>query len=265
MILFEHPLSPYSQKVKIALREKGLPFELRVPDGLGSGAGYSEDFAGASPRVEVPALIDGDTRVFDSTIILEYLEDQYPGLALRPGSAAARARARMIEDAMDTHYEAINWGLIEIRFMGRMSDAQAAALRGRAAEQLAAWRHWLNAQLGDAPWFGGERFGWADLSVAPYVNCSASFGHPPEAGTPLAAWLARVNARPAVAQTAAEAEAAIPTLEGLDALVRDGSFKREYRDYRLEWMVKSGGLEVVLDGIAKNNIRFSADFTPHHG
>jgi hypothetical protein len=39
MILFEHPLSPYSQKVKIALREKGLPFELRVPDGLGSGAG----------------------------------------------------------------------------------------------------------------------------------------------------------------------------------------------------------------------------------
>lgn len=195
MILFEHPLSPYSQKVKIALREKGLPFELRVPDGLGSGAGYSADFAGASPRVEVLVLIDGDTRVFDSTIILEYLEDQYPGRC-----PAAR--------------------------------------------------------------FGGGRFGWADLSVVPYVNCSASFGHPPEAGTPLAAWLARVNARPAVARTAAEAEAAIPTLEGLDALVRDGSFKREDRDYRLEWMVKSGGLEVVLDGIAKNNIRFSAEFTP---
>ena len=260
MILFEHPLSPYAQKVKIALREKGLPFELRVPDGLGSGAGYSADFAGTSPRIEVPALIDGDTRVFDSTIILEYLEDEYPSPPLRPVSAAARARARMIEDAMDTHYEAINWGLIEIRFMGRVGDELAAKLRARAAEQTAAWRRWLNATLDDAPWFGGESFGWADLSVVPYINCSESFGLPPEPGSPLAAWLARVNARPAVAQTASEAAAAIPTLEGLDALVRDGSFKREYRDYRLEWMIKSGGLEVVLEGLAKDNIRFSPDF-----
>ena len=261
MILFEHPLSPYSQKVKIALREKALPFELKVPDGLGSGTGYGAEFSAASPRVEVPALIDGDTRVFDSTIILEYLEDQYPSAALRPGSAAGRARARMIEDAMDTHYEAINWGLIEVRFMGRTDEAMSARLRGRAAEQTAAWRRWLNAELGTAPWFGGEHFGWADLCVVPYINCSACFGCPPEPGSPLAAWLARVNARPAVAATAAEAEAAIPTLEGLDVLVREGAFKREYRDHRLEWMIKSGGLEVVLEGLARDNIRFSADFT----
>lgn len=260
MILFEHPLSPYSQKVKIALREKGLPFELRVPDGLGSGAGYSKDFADASPRIEVPALIDGETRVFDSTIILEYLEDKWPTPPLLPRAAAGRAHARMIEDAMDTHYEAINWGLIEIRFMGRFNDGLAAELRARAAAQTAAWRRWLNAELGDASWFGGESFGWADLAVVPYINCSASFGLPPEADTALAAWLARVNARPAVAQTAREAADAIPTLEGLDALVRDGSFKREYRDHRLEWMIKSGGLQVVLDGLAKDNIRFSPDF-----
>jgi glutathione S-transferase/RNA polymerase-associated protein len=43
-------------------------------------------------------------------------------------------------------------------------------------------------------------------------------------------------------------------------LVRDGLFKREYRDHRLEWMIKSGGLEVVLEGLAKDNIRFSPDF-----
>lgn len=260
MILFEHPLSPYSQKVKLALREKGLPFELRVPDGLGSGAGYSADFADASPRIEVPALIDGDARVFDSTVILEYLEDKWPTPPLLPPTAAARARARMIEDAMDTHYEAINWGLIEVRFMGRCSDELAAQLRARAGAQTAAWRRWLNSELGNAPWFGGEHFGWADVAVVPYINCSASFGLPPEADTPLAAWLARVNARPAVAQTAREAAAAIPTLAGLDALVRDGLFKREYRDHRLEWMIKSGGLQVVLDGLAQDNIRFSPDF-----
>ena len=260
MILYEHPLSPYAQKVKIALREKNIPFELLLPDGLGSGAGYSQDFAAASPRIEVPALIDGEARVFDSTIILEYIEDKWPNPALLPASPAARARARMIEDVMDTHYEAINWGLIEVRFMGRTTAELAAQLRASAAAQTAAWRRWLNSELGNAPWFGGEQFGWADLAVVPYINCSESFGLPPEPGSPLAAWLTRVNARPAVAQTAREASDAIPSLEGLDELVRQGLFKREYRDFRLEWMIKSGGMQVVLDGIAKDNIRFSRDF-----
>ena len=59
MILFEHPLSPYAQKIKIALREKDVAFELRLPEGLGSGSGYGADFTFASPRAEVPALIDG--------------------------------------------------------------------------------------------------------------------------------------------------------------------------------------------------------------
>lgn len=260
MILYEHPLSPYAQKVKIALREKNIPFELLLPDGLGSGAGYSQDFAAASPRIEVPALIDGEARVFDSTIILEYIEDKWPNPPLLPASPAARARARMIEDVMDTHYEAINWGLIEVRFMGRTTAELAARLRASAATQTAAWRRWLNSELGNAPWFGGEQFGWADVAVVPYINCSESFGLPPEPGSPLAAWLTRVNARPAVAQTAREASDAIPSLEGLDDLVRQGLFKREYRDFRLEWMIKSGGMQVVLDGIAKDNIRFSRDF-----
>lgn len=260
MILYEHPLSPYAQKNKIALREKGLAFELRLPDGLGSGNGYSDDFAVASPRNEVPALVDGDARIFDSTIILEYIEDKWPQPPLLPATPYARAQARMIEDAMDTHYEAINWGLIELRYMGRAPGALGERLKARAAEQIASWQRWLARQLGSADWFGGERFGWADLAVVPYVNCSAAFGLEPAAGTPLAAWLARVNARPAVAQTAAEASASMPDLVGIDQLIAQGLFKREYRDHRLEWMIKSGGLEVVLDGVARDNIRFSPEF-----
>ena len=44
------------------------------------------------------------------------------------------------------------------------------------------------------------------------------------------------------------------------SLVEQGLFKREYRDHRLEWMIKSGGVDVVLAGLAKGNIRFSPDF-----
>ena len=39
--------------------------------------------------------------------------------------------------------------------------------------------------------------------------------------------------------------------------VASGEMRREYRDHRLEWMIKSGGIEVVRDGMAKNNIRFT--------
>ena len=66
--LFDHPLSPYAQKVKISLHEKGLAFQAPLPGGLGAG-GAAGDFVEASPRAEVPALVDGDVRVFDSTIM----------------------------------------------------------------------------------------------------------------------------------------------------------------------------------------------------
>ncbi len=43
-------------------------------------------------------------------------------------------------------------------------------------------------------------------------------------------------------------------------LVKRGLFKREYRDHRLEWMMKSGGRDIVLAGLAADNIRFAPDF-----
>ena len=74
--IYEHPLSPYAQKVKIALREKGVPFEVACRAAWGRRRGG--DFARANPRAEVPVLIDGDAAIFDSTIILEYIEDNWP-------------------------------------------------------------------------------------------------------------------------------------------------------------------------------------------
>src|SRR5215212_10903245 len=109
LTLYEHPLSAYAMKVKIALLEKGLEFQPIVPDGLPNGTAAGA-FVEASPRAEIPALVDGDVRVFDSTIILEYLEDKWPTPALLPSSPIERARARMLEEICDTQYEAVNWG-----------------------------------------------------------------------------------------------------------------------------------------------------------
>ena len=136
MLLYEHPLSSYAQKVKIALREKGLDFTVETPPALGSGKADGK-FAAASPRNEVPALVDGDVRIFDSTIILEYLEDKFPSPPLLPSDPAARANARMIEELCDTLYEAVNWGLSEIRWFKRAEGEQAEKMTATAQRQTA--------------------------------------------------------------------------------------------------------------------------------
>jgi glutathione S-transferase len=259
--LYDHPLSPYGQKVKIALREKGVAFETVSPGGLGAG-GAAGEFAEANPRAEVPTLIEGDVRVFDSTVILEYLEDSRPTPPLLPRSAADRARVRTIEEVMDTHFEPINWGLSELRWFKRAEGEQAKAIEAAAARQLAGFFAWLERQLGEREWFNGEGFGWGDLAVVPFLNGSAGQGHAPPEGSGLAAWLARPPARPSVIETVAEiaAMARGASMPNVAELVEKGLFKREYRDHRLEWMIKSGGLDVVVRGLERDNIRFSPDF-----
>ncbi|MEZ5559020.1 MAG: glutathione S-transferase family protein [Pseudomonadales bacterium] len=264
LVLFDHPLSPYGQKVKIALIEKAVPFEARLPDGIGSGSTPGA-FGTASPRGEVPALVDGDVAVFDSSVILEYIEDRWPNPALLPATPAERARVRMLEDAMDTHFEAITWGMSEIRNFGRAPGGLGEQMLERAGGQIRAWYGWLEAQLGAGTWFNGDAFGWGDLAVVPFVNGAAGFGHAPPPGSALAEWLVRANARDSVAQCARAAAAvgfdsAAVSLDAVRAAMEQGQFKREYRDHRLEWMIKTGGLEVVQDGLAKGNIRFIEPF-----
>ena len=257
IILYEHPLSPYAQKVKIALAEKGIEFEPRLPDLF---TGSDAAFAAANPRQEVPALVvDDQTAIFDSTIILEYIEERWPTPPLLPRDPAARARARMIEEMCDTYYEAINWGVFEIRFFGRAKDAAADAILARAAEQTSGANAWLERQLGSKQWLNGDAFGWADLSAAPLVHAAAFTGRPPVAGAALEGWLERIRARPSVAKTFQAGMEAFGGFEQIPQLVSSGLFKREYRDHRLEWMLRSGGVDVVLDGLQKSNIRFSRE------
>jgi len=260
IVLFEHPLSPYAQKCKIALREKGIPFEARLPIGIGSGVTVDQGFAEASPRGEVPALIDGDVRIFDSTIILEYIEERWPSPPLLPTSPEARAHLRILEDVMDTHYEPINWGLGEIHFFGRARGELAREITARATAQVEIWQRWLERQIGSRPWFSGDRFGWGDLAVVPYLNGSCRFGLAPKPESRLHAWLERVNQRPSVATTAQEATASVAGMSDVSTLVEKGFFKREYRDHRLEWMIRTGGLQIVLDGLSRDNIRFTREF-----
>ena len=255
MLLYEHPLSSYAQKVKIVLREKGLPFTPELPESFGTGR-TDGPFAAANPRTEVPVLIDGGISIFDSTVILDYVEERWPEPPLLPRDPAARAVARLTEEICDTQYEAVNWGFGEVLWFRRATGALADHLRAEAAAQTRVLQAWLSDRLGAAAWFGGDRFGRADAAVAPMVNRSVHYGLGPAAGGTLARWHARVRERPSVAATFAEFDAAAARMAEAADLYTTGGRRREYRDHRLEWMIKSGGVEVVLAGLRDDTIRF---------
>jgi len=261
--VYDHPLSPYGQKVKIALAEKQVDFITEMPDAIGSGA-TAGTFMAASPRGEVPALVEGDdVKLFDSSVILEYIEERWPEPALLPSSPLERARVRMLEDVMDTHFEAITWGLSEIQNFGRGEGQLGETMFAAGRAQLQRWYAWLEQQLAGADWFNGAQFGWGDLCVAPFVNGAAGFGAHPQGA--LAPWLEKVNQRESVSACRAAAEAVAfdspaVSLDQVREAMQQGLFKREYRDHRLEWMIKTGGLDIVADGLARDNIRFIDPF-----
>src|SRR3569833_1545760 len=97
--LYVGPLSLFSRKAEIALREKGLDYaRIMVP--FTQEAGYQPKHPVVlqhNPKRQVPVLIEGDLTLFDSTLILEYLEDAYPTPPLYPREAKARARCRVVE------------------------------------------------------------------------------------------------------------------------------------------------------------------------
>ena len=258
VVLYEHPLSPYAQKVKIALGEKGISFESLLPDLLGVKL---SEFAPLNPLLEVPTQVDGDVAVFDSTVILEYLEDRWPTPALLPTGAAERARVRLLEEICDTYYEPINWAIFELRVFQRATGELAERLEARAATQRAGVNAYLDRALGTRPYFNGDGFGWGDVCVVPFVQAAAMTGAPPASGSALAAWLDRVLPRPSVATTFEAAAQSFGGFEMLPQLVESGQFRREYRDHRLEWMLRSGGIDIVLEGMRKGNIRFSHELS----
>ena len=257
VLLYDHPLSSYAQKVKIALREKAVTFERTLPGDFGTGR-RDTPFAAANPRGEVPVLLpDGKTPIFESTVILEYIEERWPEPRLLPTDPLARATARMTEEVCDTQYEAINWGFGELLWFRRAEGPTAETLQTAAARDTRALQQWLTGRLGGADWFGAEGFGWADVAVAPMVNRSVHYGLAPEPRSPLARWHARLRERPSVAETFAEFDGAAARMAAVADFYRTGGRRREYRDHRLEWMIRSGGIDVVLTGLREGTIRFS--------
>jgi glutathione S-transferase len=211
--LYTAPLSLFARKVEIALREKGLAFEqVMVPFSQERGYAPKHPYVlAANPKGQVPVLVDGDLNLFDSTVILEYLEDAYPDPPLYPPGPRARAECRMLELFAD---EVL---LPDLRRLMYRSEPPAADPERSArleeegsAGEAALRRRWaeLETRLPGRDWFA-ERFSVADIALFMIVLYARRLHGPGLDGFPsLAGWFARTAQRPAVAPAVAEIAAA---------------------------------------------------------
>ncbi len=201
MKLYSGPLSLFTAKVRVALDEKGLACEL-VPVPFGRAQGYSPkhpDVLALNPKGQVPVLVDGPLALYDSTIILEYLEDRHPTPPLYPRDPAARARVRQLEAAADEILFPSIFELIQEVFY-KASGARDEARIAKAREAIARHYAGLEERLRDAAYLAGD-FSVADIGYFLTITFATTLGAALDDRTPrLQAWYDRVRERPAVAK-----------------------------------------------------------------
>ena len=198
MKLYSGPLSLFTAKVRIVLAEKNLAYD-RVEVGWNRRDRYlphHPDVEAINPKRQVPCLVDGDLVLYDSTVILEYLEDRHPVPQLMPRDPAARARCRLRELEADEVFFPHVWALIESRFYPGGDPSRG----DEATAGVVAYHQRLAGALGDREFLCGQ-FSVADIGNAVMLSAASSLGVPVAPSlTTLAAWMARVADRPAVAE-----------------------------------------------------------------
>jgi glutathione S-transferase len=200
MKLYSGPLSLFTAKVRIALDEKELPYELiSVP--FSKAHGYTPkhpDVLALNPKGQVPVLVDGDIALYDSTLILEYLEERHPAPPLYPRDIAGRVRCRQLEAAADEILFPSIWELIDEVFYKPDAGARNAERIARATASIGAQCTRLERELAGRDFLCGQ-FTVADIGYFLTLMFARSLGAPPDpTHRHLAAWSARMMSRPSV-------------------------------------------------------------------
>ena len=202
--------SPFARKVRVALIEKGVPFEL-VTDVPWNNDTVVRDF---NPLEKLPILItERDGIVCDSTLIIDYLEATYPEPALLPRDPKQRLAAKSIEVLQNGICDAVVLTFFE---RARPKEAQSAQWLARQRRKIERGTAALASQLGSKDYFVGDAFTLADIAAVcalGYLNLRlADFEwRPLHPG--LAGWFDRMSEREAFRKTVPTANVINATMD----------------------------------------------------
>jgi GST-like protein len=191
--LYYHP-SPNPLKVALYLEESGLPYEV-VPVDTRKGEQHLPAFTAINPNAKTPALVDGETTVFDSNAILLYLAEK-TGEFLPDNTPAARAPMYSWLMFVATGIGPYCGQAVHFKYFA--PDPKEYAVNRYTFE---AERHWrlVDEQLAGKPWMLGDRYTLVDMAVWGWARMIPRvLGEGAWAGLPnVKRHLDTINARPA--------------------------------------------------------------------
>lgn len=227
LVLYHYWSSTCSQKARFALAEKSVEWTSRHVD-LFKFEHWEDAYIAINPNGMVPTLVNGDTVITDSNIMLEYLDDTSPEKPLRPENAAERANMRAWMKLADKAQEVVIKIGYNLRIKPRMAKFSQAQLReiGERNPNPEFKRSWfrklekgvsqtevdqsyafldrvlqsIEQQLSRTAWLAGESFSFADIALSPYLNRIEVLERPEmldgENRPHLAAWWQKLQQRP---------------------------------------------------------------------
>ncbi len=161
MKLYSLPLSPYSARVRGAIYAKQLDIPISLPP---EGWRQSEEFRQLNPARRVPVLVlDDGTALPESGVIVEYLEDAFPSIPLRPRHAKDLAHVRLITNVAELY---VMQAAMPIFFL---LDSEAVDEKAVAAgfDKLDAGLAHLESLLRPGAYADGARISTADVWLTP--------------------------------------------------------------------------------------------------
>ena len=196
LILYGHPFSSYTWKALIALYEKDIAFDFRVVDP--DQPWHDAELRGHWPPGKFPLIVDGDTALFEASIIAEYSDRLAPQPRLIPDDRDAALRVRLMDRVFDLHVMSPVQEMVNDRIRG--AEGHVPAIVARAAGALESVYGWLDAELAGGGWATPAGFTLADCAAAPALFY-ADWVHPIAARYDnLRAYRARLLARASVAR-----------------------------------------------------------------
>jgi GST-like protein len=158
MLKFYYSLAPNPRKVALFLEEAGVPYQA-IPVDTRKGEQHSPEFTAINPNAKVPAIVDGDSVVFDSSAILLYLAEKTGRFLSRP----------------ETRGEMLSWLMFTASGIGPFTG-QCVHFRHYAPEKIAyavnrydfeAWRHWklVEQRLSGRRWMLDETYTILDMGL----------------------------------------------------------------------------------------------------
>ena len=154
MTLFSDPCSQYSHRVRIVLAEKGVTVDIEDID----PNNVTQEILEANPYGTLPTLVDRDLALYESKVVMEYLDERFPHPPLMPVYPVSRGQSRLMMHRIEQ-----DWYSLAARIFRGEGDVEAA--RNDLREALLS----LAPVFGEMPYFMSEEFSLVDCYLAPLL------------------------------------------------------------------------------------------------